>query len=148
MGKKFLDANHEKLKLENPDTTTILIYLQGVDGGKSEARYLSIPRTNPDNRPIPVGQFIFTPTPKSNGYNTEYIITGPGGKEWTQLSVFFPAEDPKYKRKHELETRLIERKRMLAQKQSELSIIKPTKKNQAQRIAISEVITLIKTDIV
>lgn len=148
LGKKYLDANHEKLKLENPETTTILIYLQWWDGRKSEARYLSIPRTNPTNKPIPVDGFTFTPTPKSNGYNTEYSITGPGGEEWTQLAVFFPGENPKYKRKRELEVRLAERKNSQQQKQRELQALKPTKKNLPQRQALAEEIRKLGIDIV
>jgi hypothetical protein len=131
MGKKFLDANHEKLKIENPDTTTILVYQQGTDDKKSEARHLSIPRSNPENKPLRVNGFVLTPSPKSNGYNTEYIITGPDGKEWTQLAVFFPATNPKYKRKRDAEKLLRETQAELPALQEKYRKEKNAKKKQA-----------------
>jgi hypothetical protein len=131
MGKKFLDTNHEKLKIENPDTTTILVYLQGTEYGTSKARHLSIPRSNRDNKPLRVNGFILTPSPKSNGYNTEYIITGPDGKEWTQLAVFFPATNPKYKRKKDAEKLLREGRAELLALQEKYRKEKDAKKKQA-----------------
>ena len=44
--------------------------------------------------------------PKSNGYNTEYEIKDDKGNSWNQLAILFPAENPKFKKKKQIEEKI------------------------------------------
>ena len=75
--------------------------------------------------------FTLVPVPKSNGYNTEYIIKDREGRPWNQLAILFPAENPKFTRKKKLQEEQIELKKEIVASNATLSYL--PKKKVAER---------------
>ncbi len=77
--------------------------------------------------------FSLTPVPKSNGYNTEYIIKDAEGNNWTQLAILFPAENPKFARKRTFQTDLLLTERQVAELTAQLKKLPKTKNTLQKR---------------
>lgn len=131
VARDFLDRNHTELKWENPDRACIVIFSPGGIQWKNQAKQLCIPRKNPDNKPIQVDWFTLVPVPKSNGYNTEYIIKDREGRSWNQLAILFPAKNPKFTRKKKLQEEQIQLKKEIVASNATLSYL--PKKKVAER---------------
>ncbi len=126
IAQEYLNKNHSEIKKENPDKSCIIIYLPGKE--KSQAKKLCIPRSNHESKTLYVSGFSLTPVPKSNGYNTEYIIKDNKGNDWTQLAILFPAENPKYNKKHIFENNLRTSEADLKRLNASLGKVPKTKK--------------------
>ena len=136
VARDFLDRNHTELKWENPDRASIVIFSPGGIQWKNQAKQLCIPRKNPDNKPIQVDGFTLVPVPKSNGYNTEYIIKDREGRPWNQLAILFPAENPKFTRKKKLQEEQIQLKKEIVASNATLSYL--PKKKVAERDSLGK----------
>lgn len=134
IAREYLDKNHTELKWENPDRACLIIYFPGWSKEKSNAKQICIPRTNPDNKTLQVSGFTLVPVPKSNGYNTEYIIKDKDGRLWNQLAILFPAENPKYTRKRLLQEEQILLKKEIIASEKTLSYLPQKKKEERENL--------------
>lgn len=134
IAREYLDKNHTELKWENPDRACLIIYFPGWSKEKSNAKQICIPRTNPDNKTLQVSGFTLVPVPKSNGYNTEYIIKDKDGGLWNQLAILFPAENPKYTRKRLLQEEQILLKKEIIASEKTLSYLPQKKKEERENL--------------
>ncbi|NRH21450.1 hypothetical protein HOO68_05420 [Candidatus Gracilibacteria bacterium] len=134
IAREYLDKNHTELKGENPDRACLIIYFPGGSKEKSNAKQICIPRTNPDNKTLQVSGFTLVPVPKSNGYNTEYIIKDKDGGLWNQLAILFPAENPKYTRKRLLQEEQILLKKEIIASEKTLSYLPQKKKEERENL--------------
>lgn len=101
IGKKYLTENREQLIQKHFGKAIVFAHYKNRTNGRGQFVLLPIPRSNPLSEPLQTKDlwtsFTLTPREKSNGYNTEYIITSKSGEETIELAILYPVSSPEYK---------------------------------------------------
>ncbi|MDD3793520.1 MAG: hypothetical protein PHI37_01815 [Candidatus Gracilibacteria bacterium] len=134
ISKEYLDEHKVSIVGNNAGKAFLITYHQKIDGSSGKIVYLPIPPKNPNSVSIKVTKggidFSLSPTPKSNGYNTEYNISSSDGGSNYQLSILYPYENSKYSNYSQKISSLKSKKEDLLKKESDLKASEKGKKKK------------------